>query len=460
MAEGFKLTAKQGSLLDLLDGPAKHVLAFGGSRSAKTFGLLLAVARRAIAAPSSRHAVFRFRLSHVKSSVVADTWPKMLRLCFPDVRVELDKQELVARFPERGNSEVWFGGLDDKDRTEKILGQEHATIFLNECSQIPFASRTLAVTRLAQKVDCPLVGRPLRLKMLYDCNPPNKAHWLYRLFVKKLDPETGDALRDADNYAWMQMNPRDNAENLPADYLGELEQLPARMRVRFLLGEFGDAAEGALWTLEQIERYRDPQVPDLQRIVIGIDPSGAGDKDNAANDEIGIIVAGLGVDGNAYVLEDLTLKAGPERWGGIAVAAYDRHDADMIVGETNFGGDMVRFVVQAAASKLERTAKLKPSFKKVTASRGKSVRAEPISVLTEQGKVRFAGSFPALEDELCAFTTNGYNGSGSPNRADAMIWAMSELFPGIVKKHREEADVKPRTQPAQIAEGTSQGWMA
>lgn len=437
MQASFSPTEKQRELFRLIGGPAKHIMAFGGSRSAKTFGLLRAIAFRALAAPASRHSVLRFRLSHVKSSVIADTWPKMLRLCYPDVREDFDKAELISRLPNK--SEIMFGGLDDKDRTEKILGQEHATIFLNECSQIPFSSRNIAVTRLAQLVHHDVGGanRPLRLKMLYDCNPPNKGHWTYQLFIQKKDPDTGSPLADPSNYASLQINPRDNLENLPADYLAQLDSLPARMRVRFRDGEFQDASEGALWTLETIERWRKPNHPDLQRIVIGVDPSGSGDKDNAANDAIGIIVAGLGVDGNAYILEDLTLKAGPEKWGGVAVGAYDRHDADMIVGETNFGGDMVRFVVEAAASNSGRSQKNKPSFKKVTASRGKVVRAEPVSVLTEQGKVRFAGNFPELEDELCAFTTAGYMGSGSPNRADAMVWAISELFPGVVRKDSE-----------------------
>jgi predicted phage terminase large subunit-like protein len=199
------------------------------------------------------------------------------------------------------------------------------------------------------------------------------------------------------------------------------------------------------------------EVPDLQRIAIGVDPSGAGDEDNEGNDEIGIVVAGLGTDGNAYVLEDLTLKAGPEKWGGVAVSAYDRHDADVMVGETNFGGEMVRFVIQAAAQKGERKEKPRPTFKKVTASRGKVVRAEPVSVLTESGKVRFAGRFPELEEELCAFTTSGYTGSGSPNRADAMIWAISELFPGIVKKPEEpKAETKKRRNQSI---GGREGWM-
>jgi hypothetical protein len=438
MSEAFSLTDKQRELLRLLAGPAQHIMAFGGSRSAKTFGFLRTIAFRALAAERSRHAVLRFRFNHVKASVVADTWPKMLRLCYPEVKVELDKTDYKATFPNQ--SEVWFGGLDDKDRTEKILGQEHSTIFLNECSQIPYASRSLAVTRLAQVAYHEVGGQkqPLRRFMFYDCNPPSKGHWTYKLFMQKRDPETGLALPNAQDFAAIQMNPRDNQANLPPEYLRTLEALPARMRVRFLQGEFADVAEGALWSLETIERWRQFEPPDMQRIVVSVDPSGSGDEDNAGNDEIGIVVAGLGTDGNGYLLEDLTLKAGPKVWGNVVTTAYDRHQADKIVAETNFGGDMVRFVVQ--------TAKPNVPFKKLTASRGKVVRAEPISALHEQGKIRFTGNFPELEDELCSFTTNGYMGQNSPNRADAMIWAFSELFPGIVKEKREKesrSNVRP-----------------
>lgn len=430
MSEPFSLTPKQREQLQVIGGNATHILSFGGSRSAKTFGLLRTIALRAIAAPRSRHAVLRFRFNHVKASIVADTWPKMLRLCFPSVPVEIDKTDWYAKFPNE--SEVWFGGLDDKDRTEKILGQEYATILLNECSQIPFASRNIAVTRLAQVAHHEVGGerKPLRLKMLYDCNPPNKGHWTYRLFRERRDPDTGQPLKNADDYAALQMNPRDNLANLPPGYLATLEALPARMRVRFLEGEFSEVAEGALWTLETIEKWRSDEVPDLQRVVIAVDPSGADDKDNAANDEIGIIVAGLGVDGRGYVLEDLTIKAGPKTWGNVVGTAFDRHQADLVVGEKNFGGAMVRYVIQ--------TQRPNTPYREVTASRGKAVRAEPISALHESGKIRFAGSFPELEDELCAFTTAGYTGADSPNRADAFIWAMSELFPGMVKKDREE----------------------
>jgi phage terminase large subunit-like protein len=145
--------------------------------------------------------------------------------------------------------------------------------------------------------------------------------------------------------------------------------------------------------------------------VVACDPSGSGEEDNADNDEIGIVVAGLGIDGNAYLLEDCSVKAGPATWGRVVTDAFDRHQADTTVGETNYGGDMVRHVIH--------TARPRTPFRKVTATRGKHVRAEPFSALYEQGKVRHVGRFAELEEELTGFTTFGYVGSRSPNRADA-----------------------------------------
>jgi phage terminase large subunit-like protein len=174
-----------------------------------------------------------------------------------------------------------------------------------------------------------------------------------------------------------------------------------------------------------IERWRvqGDELPRMLRIIVAIDPSGSGDEDNADNDEIGIVVVGLGTDGNAYLLEDDTIKAGPATWGKVATSAFDRHEASCVVGETNFGGAMVEQTI--------RVARPRTPYKKVTASRGKVVRAEPFSAMYEAGKVRHVGMFAKLEDELSGFSTAGYTGADSPNRADALVWALAELFPAM-----------------------------
>jgi len=443
-----KLTARQLAAQEVLAGEATHCMLFGGSRSGKTFLLVRNVCMRALKAPKSRHAILRFRFNAIKASVVMDTFPKVMDLAFPGVKYTLSKTDWFAEF-ENG-SQIWFAGLDDKERTEKILGMEFVTIYLNESSQIPQGSRDIAVTRLAQQVNQVIDGKePVALKprMYYDCNPPSKVHWTYRLFVEKRDPETKQPIHNPGDYAHFQINPQDNAENVSAGYLDTLRNLSARLQKRFLKGEFADATPNALFTDEVIDKWRQVSgetLPDFVRVVVGVDPSGSGDIDNADNDAIGICVGALGTDGNAYLLEDCTVKAGPATWAKVAVSAFDRHRADVVVGEINYGGAMVQHTIQ--------TARPRTPYKAVTATRGKAVRAEPFSALYEQGKVRHVGEFPDLEDELVAFSTVGYVGERSPNRADAWIWVLTELFPGMVREPK-----KPR---APAAPQQNIGWMA
>jgi phage terminase large subunit-like protein len=431
----FQLTDRQKAAQQVLSGDATHLMLFGGSRSGKTFLLTRNVVMRALKAPNSRHAIFRFRYNHLKASVVLDTFPKVMRAAFPGVAWDMHQQDGYVSFP--GGSQIWFAGLDDKDRTEKILGQEFATLYFNECSQIPLGSVDTALTRLAQKAEQQIEGRapaPLRLRAYYDCNPPSKTHWTYRKFVEKRDPETRLNLPRPEDYAAFSINPTDNAANLSPEYLRMLESLPARMRARFLEGRFADANPNALFPEEHIDRWRvlDGAVPQLVRVVVAVDPSGADDEASADNDAIGIVVVGLATDGACYLLEDLTVKAGPATWGRVAAEAFDRHSADCVVAETNYGGAMVRQVIE--------TARPRTPFRPVTASRGKVVRAEPFSSLYEQGKVRHVGMFPELEDELSGFSTTGYTGSRSPNRADALIWGLAALFPAVTGATTKKID--------------------
>ncbi len=340
----FTLTPKQEAAQAICAGDATHVMLFGGSRSGKTFLHVRNIIFRALKAPKSRHAILRYRFNHVKASIILDTFPKVMALAYPGVKYHIDKSDWYAKMP--GESQIWFGGLDDKERSEKILGQEHATLYLNECSQIPQQSRDMAATRLAQLVEQHMQGRApgmLKPRMYYDCNPPSKAHWSYRMFVQKIDPESKKPLLHPDDYVSFQMNPFDNSANLAPGYLDTLTSLSPRLRKRFLDGEFADATPNALFADETIELWRvmGGTLPDFVRVVIAVDPSGSGDIDNADNDAIGICVAALGTDGNAYVIEDLTVKAGPATWGKVAVDAYERNAGDCIVGEINYGGAMV-----------------------------------------------------------------------------------------------------------------------
>src|ERR1700721_2261922 len=198
MPASFSLTKRQNEANALLGSNALHTMLVGGARSGKTTLIIRAIIIRALA-HKSRHAVLRYRFNHLKGSIIYDTLPKVMANCFPGVaeKCHLDKSDWFYSLP--GGSEIWFGGLDDKERTEKILGSEFATLFLNECSQIPWSSRNVAITRLAQKT-------PLRLRAWYDCNPPNDAHWTKKIFVDKIDPDTKTKLPDPENYASLTIN--------------------------------------------------------------------------------------------------------------------------------------------------------------------------------------------------------------------------------------------------------------
>jgi phage terminase large subunit-like protein len=411
---------------------------FGGSRSGKTFTLVRAVIVRALKAENSRHIILRFRFNHIKSSIVMDTLPKVIKLCWPGLweKCKLDRTDWYLTLPN--GSEIWFGGLDDKERTEKILGQEYATIYLNECSQISWAARNMAMTRLAQRCG-------LTLKAYYDCNPPGQSHWSYRVFVKKIDPDSKESLPNQERYASLLMNPGDNTDNLPEEYIQELQALPERMRQRFLDGKFLAANDNALWSVDTFDRCRilDGNTPDYQRIVIAVDPSGSSGDEDERSDEVGIVVCALGTNGLGYLIEDLSGKYKPEVWGNIVGQAFDRHKADCVVAEKNFGGDMVRAVIQAARPNTP--------YKAVNASRGKAVRAEPISYLYPS-KIKHVGYFPEIEDQLTEFTTSGYVGDRSPDRADALVWGMTELFPQLTRKPAKK-------KPARKVYASAGGWM-
>ena len=180
MSKTFKRTLKQKEQTKVLRGPHKHIMSYGGSRSGKTFGICRALVIRAIK-EKSRHLATRFKFNHAKTSLWYETFPKVMDICFPEQEYKLNKADFFIQFPN--GSEIWIGGLDEKKRVEKILGKEYSTIFFNECSQIPYSSVSIALTRLAEK-------NGLKKKAYYDENPPTKRHWSYPLFMKGLDPDT------------------------------------------------------------------------------------------------------------------------------------------------------------------------------------------------------------------------------------------------------------------------------
>lgn len=213
----------------------------------------------------------------------------------------------------------------------------------------------------------------------------------------------------------------DNAANLPKQFLDRLQKRyeGTRLGRQELNAEILDDLPGALFTRAMFDETRRVEAPDMSRVVVAVDPSGTGGSEDNG-DSVGIVVAGLGIDGRGYVLADRTCKLSPDGWGKRAVAAYHEFRADRIVAERNFGGAMVEHVI--------RTVDKNVSYKEVVASRGKVARAEPVAALYEQGRVSHVAALAELEDQLCQIGPEGFIGEGSPDRADALVWALAELM--------------------------------
>lgn len=428
MSKTFKLTEKQREQTKLCGSKATYILAYGGGRSGKTFNFFRNITIRALKSPGSRHLICRKVFSHAKQALLLETWPKLLEHCFKGLEHRIDKTDWYIEF-ENG-AQIWIGGLDDKERMEKILGREFVTIYPNEISELNYNHLEMMETRLAQEVYQEIDGEKsiLEPKFYLDCNPPLVSHWSYKLFFLKQNPVTKAPLVNKEDYVSIQMNPMDNRENISKKYIEIMLNASPRMKKRFFDGEYGDDNPNALFSDITIGMFRntDGDLPDMVRVVVGVDPSGTdGEGDQ---DAVGIVCGGLGVDGRAYLLEDVTINAKPKTWGSVATGLYDRRMADVIACEKNYGGEMARFVLQ--------TAKPDINIKMVNATRGKVVRAEPFSSLYEQGKIIHAGTFTELEDEMLGFSTTGYLGERSPNRADAWFWVLTELFGGIVSNDK------------------------
>lgn len=217
----------------------------------------------------------------------------------------------------------------------------------------------------------------------------------------------------------------DNSANLSAAALIELREQyeGTRLGRQELYGELLTDTPGALWTEATIAPHRVEVAPPMRRVVVAIDPAVTSGDDS---DSTGIVAAGIGLDGHIYVLHDRTCRESPERWARIAVELYDEVEGDRIVAEVNNGGDLVEAVL--------RTVDDRVPYTKVTASRGKRMRAEPIAALYEQGKVHHVGRFDELEDQMTTWTPEA---AGSPDRLDALVWAVSHLVdPGKLGRRR------------------------
>ena len=232
------------------------------------------------------------------------------------------------------------------------------------------------------------------------------------------------AARD-DGVAITRGKTSDNSGNLAKSFMKEIHDKYAGTRLgrQELDAEILEDTPGALWTRANLDTYRKSEAPKLRRVVVAVDPPATS---NENSDEAGVVAVGLDEDGHGCVLSDGSIgPATPNEWGRRTFALFDEFEADKVVIETNQGGDMAEDVL--------RSIRPNAPIKRVHASRGKAARAEPIAALYEQGRISHVGAFPELEDQMTLMTHHGYEGTGSPDRVDALVWACAELFPGMTR---------------------------
>ena len=313
--------------------------------------------------------------------------------------------ELSVRFAN--GAEALFRSAEDPER---LRGPNASWCWIDEGALCHPDTWPIAIGRLRQQ------GRAGSAWVTTTPKPHNVArggvNWTRRVFVSEATDET------ACYTAATASNPF-----LPHAYVVSLRsQYTHRQARQELDAEYLLDTPGALFTYDMIRRQAAPA--DQARCVVAVDPSGGSDPDN---DEQGMIVAATGADARGYVLDDRSCRLSPDGWGRRAVQAYLDHHADAIVAEANYGGDMVAAVITTAA----RAMGVSVTYKAVSATRGKAVRAQPIAALYEQQRVFHCGAFDELESELVTWTPDS---GRSPNRLDALVWALTEL---LVKEQRK-----------------------
>lgn len=390
--------------LEFLFQPARYKVPYGGRGSSKSWSVARALVIIAVQSPKRILCAREFQNSTKESvhKLLADQIEVLGLSAFYSVQ--------DTKITGINGSEFIFEGL--RRNTTKIKSMEGIDIcWCEEAQTISKASWDLLIPTIRKS------GSEIWITF----NPDLEEDETYTRFVKNTPPGAVVRLVNFMDNPWFPEELRREAEHLKHIDLDAYRHV--------WLGECKVAVTGALWTKEGISSMRRPAITtdaerasvisSMQRIVVSVDPSGCSGPDDKRSDEIGIVVAGLDREGRGHILADLSGRYSPEGWAQAAVGAYKTWQADRIVAEKNFGGALVE-------SNL-RTVDKNASVLLVTASRGKSQRAEPVAALYEQNKICHHGYFAEMERQLCLFSASGYQGPRSPDRADALVWALTEL---------------------------------
>lgn len=321
--------------------------------------------------------------------IMIDGESGILAICPAAERPEYRKSERLLLWPSGARSLIFTA-----DEPDRLRGKQHEKLWGDEVASWRYAQEAWDQAMLGLR----LGSNP----QVIATTTPRPTKLIRSLMADPLTVVTGGTTYD-------------NAANLAPGFLQEIIKRyeGTRLGRQELLAELLEDVPGALWKRAQIEAARVLQAPDLVRLVVAVDPAATSDP---TSDETGIVVAGVGANGDGYILADESLRGSPREWASQAVAAYHRFRADRLIAETNNGGEMVELTIRV----VDETV----GYQAVRASRGKATRAEPVAALYEKGRVHHVGTFPGLEDQMCQWQP----GEPSPDRMDALVWALTELM--------------------------------
>lgn len=331
----------------------------------------------------------------------------ILAICPRDERPEYKKSERKLVWPNGATSLIFTA-----DEPERLRGKQHKKLWADE----------LCAWRYAEAWDQAQFGLRLGFNpQAIITTTPKPVPVLKKLLV---DPAT----------VVIRGSTYDNRDNLAPSFFDAIIKRyeGTRLGRQELNAEILEDVQGALWSRSMIQYMPRSSCPPFQRIIVAVDPPATSQENS---NEAGVVVVGIAEDESAYVLADRSGVMSPREWGQAAVNAYREFEADLIVSEVNQGGEMVEHVIRSVDPNVP--------YKAVRASRGKYIRAEPISAIYARNKVWHVGQFEALEDQMCSFTPDMDRKTGSPDRLDALVWGMTELFPSLIAE-----PVRPVEEPS------------
>lgn len=401
----------------------RYAVISGGRGSAKSFTVQTFL-RDLTYQPKHKIAMTRYTMTSAEKSVIPEFEEKLI------LDNVLQHFDLLGKTytNNRSQSELYFMGLKTSSGVQTAsLKSIHglSTWYMEEAEEL-INDETEESECTFDKIDNSIRQKGVDLRTLLTWNPSDEESFVFQRFYKSRGVDiTFNGLIDDTLYIYTSY--LDNLNNLHPSFIKKAEEVKATNPARYnhiYMGKPIKSNPYALWKRDtMISPFRVNEAPDLKRIVVAVDPSVSvvkkGQKKNKP-DECGIIVAGKGHNGHFYIIEDSSAIMSPKDWGLTSAAKYKDWEADKIVAEVNNGGQMVEDTIKNSDESLP--------VKQVHASRGKMVRAEPISALYESGKVHHVGKFPELEAEMVSFT--GSDSDKSPNRLDAMVWALTELSSG------------------------------